>query len=131
MEEQKITIPKTLDECFDTLDKILQDKDVFKATPEKQMSAQAHMFLGRWLRNNWHLWWSEELYSHVKDKSPEYPSTKPELVKWFNEQGIHHADDMSGIIVLSYHRKLNDKPIDLEAQVKRTIEFYADKLNEL
>jgi hypothetical protein len=47
---------------------------------------------------------------------------KNELTEWFNSIGITHADDMSGIIYTSLHRKLNGKPIDLEGQVK----FYQD-----
>lgn len=110
-------IPKTIDECFEFLEKNLQDLEVFKNTNEEQMRAQAHMFLGRWLRNNWNLWWSEELYNQVKKQRPDYPSEKPELVKWFNDLGIDHPDDMSSVIITSFHRKINNKPINLEDQI--------------
>ena len=41
-----------------------------------------------------------------------------ELTKWFNSIGIVHADDMSGIIFTSTHRKLNQKEIELDKQIK-------------
>ena len=31
--------------------------------------------------------------------------------------GLEHADDMSGLILESFHRKLSHKPLDLEGQV--------------
>lgn len=40
-------------------------------------------------------------------------------VKWFNEQGIYHADDMSGIIFTSLHRDKNGKEISLDKQIKK------------
>jgi len=39
-------------------------------------------------------------------------------VKWFNEHGIYHADDISSIILQSTHRRNNKRSIDLEAQIK-------------
>lgn len=123
-------VPKTLEECYQYLDKYLQDIEVFKNYPEENVMGIAHMTLGRWIRNKWYLWWSEELYNRVKDQNPSYPSTKPELVDFFNKLGIEHADDMSGIIIISYHRKLNNKAIDfeyIEKQINEVIEYYKNK----
>ena len=39
------------------------------------------------------------------------------LTKYFRSIGIKHADDISGIIYTSLHRKLNAKDIDLPGQV--------------
>ena len=52
-----------------------------------------------WLRNNWGLWKGLR------------------LAQWFNKQDIFHPDDMSGIILASFWRHLNHKPIDLRGQV--------------
>lgn len=41
---------------------------------------------------------------------------------WFNQVGIYHPDDMSGIILDSFWRKLNNKPIGLDEQIK----YYQD-----
>jgi len=122
-------LPKTLKETHEFLDKYLQDKDVFKDCPEEDVIGTSHMFLGRWLRNKWALWWSPELYERVKANTPEgqevdYPVEKPELVQWFNDLGIEYADDMSGIVIISYHKYLNNKPYDLDEDVRAIKEFY-------
>ena len=56
------------------------------------------------MRNNWALWKGSE------------------LSRWFNEKGIHHPDDMSGIIFDSFWRHLNNQPLKLEEQIK----YYQD-----
>ncbi len=68
---------------------------------EEEAMSYVHFAGGVNLRNNLNLW-------HEND-----------LTKWFNSVGITHADDMSGIIFTSTHRKLNNKKIDLEEQIKR------------
>ena len=124
--------PKTLDEAHLYLDEYLQDKESFKNYPEEDVIAVSHMWLGRWLRNKWYLWWSPELYERVKSgteegKEVEYPAEMPDLVKWFNSIGVEHADDMSGIVIISYHKKLNNKPYDLDEDVRAIKEFYANQ----
>jgi uncharacterized C2H2 Zn-finger protein len=56
------------------------------------------------MRNNWQLWGGSR------------------LSKYFNDKGIYHPDDMSGIILDSYHRNLNGQEIKLDEQVK----YYQD-----
>ena len=57
-----------------------------------------------WMRNNWRLWGGSR------------------LSKYFNELEINHPDDMSGIILVSYHRHINNKDIKLQEQIK----YYQD-----
>ena len=97
-----VYIPKDLDDCFVELRKILPEKTVeeMKTGTEKDM-IQYHHGLGTWLRNNWGLWEGSR------------------LSKWFNEKGIRHPDDMSGIIFDSFWRHLNGHPIRLDEQIKR------------
>jgi len=128
-------IPTTLKEAFEYLDHFLQDKDLFKDCPEDDVLGIAHMGLGRFIRNNWYLWWSPELYERVKSKTEEgkevdYPSTKPELVKYFNDLGVEHADDMSAIIIMAYHKKLNDKVYDMDEDVKAIKAYYEQQASE-
>jgi hypothetical protein len=40
------------------------------------------------------------------------------LVKWFNERGITHADDMSAIILTSIWRRVHGMDLDIEGQIK-------------
>jgi len=100
-------IPKDLEDSIDTLIEMLLDEDylAFKNGTEKEMSKQHH-FLGRRLRNDWGLW------------------RKSRLAKWFNEKGIHHADDMSGIILTSFWREINSELIKLDEQIKHYQDFW-------
>ena len=68
---------------------------------EESAVAEAHHGLGQWLRNEWKMWEPES-----------------EIAMFFGELGIKHADDMSGIILTSFHRWMNGKPLELDAQVK-------------
>ena len=47
-------------------------------------------------------------------RKSEYSET---LTRFFDSIGIHHYDDMSSIIIKSYHKHLNNKDIELESQV--------------
>jgi hypothetical protein len=104
--ETQVCIPKNLDECFSELKKILTPEEVakFKNEEEKKAVSSAHLGLGMWMRNNWGLW------------------SGSVLKNYFNQMGIFHPDDMSSIILTSFHRKLNNKDIQLEEQIK----FYQD-----
>ena len=105
-DQEKIYIPKNLDECYAELTKMLSKEEVekFKNKDEDKATADAHFGLGMWLRNNWGLW------------------QKSRLAKYFNGMGIFHPDDMSGIILTSFHRHLNNKDIELNKQIK----YYQD-----
>lgn len=58
------------------------------------------------MRNNWGLW------------------SGSRLAKYFNEMGIFHPDDMSGIILTSFHRHLNGKDLQLDQQIKYYQEYW-------
>lgn len=102
-----IYIPKNLEDCFKTLDRIYEDSiklEIAKLS-EDEYSSGNHLFgIGIWMRNNWQLWVGSR------------------LSKYFNQIGIYHPDDMSGIIMDSYHRYLRKEEIHLEEQVK----YYQD-----
>jgi len=94
-------VPQNIEECFKRLDEILPDsvKINMKTIPESKMVIY-HRGLGTHLRNTWALWRGGK------------------LAKYFNKMEIFHPDDMSGIILTSYWRKLNGRPIDIKNQVK-------------
>lgn len=83
------------------------DKNNFKNKPEEDAVTEMHFGAGMGIRNAWELWNSEA-----------------SLSKYFQEIGVSHPDDMSSIILTSFHRFLNEKEIDLENQVKKSVEFY-------
>ncbi len=105
--EEKVDIPKNLDDCFVQLEKILQPADLekMKVGSEKDMILY-HRSLGLWMRNNWGLW------------------SGSRLKQYFNELGIHHPDDMSGIILDSFWRHLHGQPIRLEEQIKSYQDYW-------
>lgn len=94
-------IPKDLYDCFQQLNKILilVDRNEFNELPEREAVTKYHMSLGMWLRNNWGLW------------------SGSRLSIYFNNLAINEPDDMTGIILTSYHRFLNDKDIQLDDQI--------------
>lgn len=99
-------IPIDLDDCLQQLDKIFADssKVKIKEMTEDHFSERMHLDFGMWMRNNWGLWKSSR------------------LSKFFNERGIYHPDDMSGIILDSYYRHLTGQEIKLTEQIK----YYRD-----
>lgn len=94
-------VPETLEECFVELEKFLSEEELeeFKGTKEDDLAGY-HFSLGSWIRNNWGLWLD----------SP--------LARYFRGIGIDHPDDMSAIIITSFHHWLNNKDIGLQEQVK-------------
>jgi hypothetical protein len=103
----QVYIPKDLDECFAQLEKLLSKKTIakMKSGPEGDM-ALYHHGLGMWMRNKWGLWKGSR------------------LKKWFNDKGIRHPDDMSGIILDSFWRHLNKKRIKLEEQIAHYQDYW-------
>ena len=100
-----VYIPQDLDDCFDELKKILHPEfiDEIKDGREDDM-IKYHRGLGQWIRNNWGLW------------------SNSQLSKYFNNFEIYHPDDMSSIIITSFWKYLNGKPLELEEQIK----YYQD-----
>jgi len=100
-------IPNNLEECFPDLEKVLNEDDLkeFTAKPESDV-IKWHHSLGRWIRNNWTLWKGGK------------------LANYFKAMEINHPDDMSGIILTSFWRYRNSKPIELEAQVKSYKDYW-------
>jgi hypothetical protein len=102
-----VYIPENLDDCFKELNKMLEVELIkeMKTGKEDEMS-KYHRGLGMWMRNNWGLWKGSR------------------LKKYFNDLGINHPDDMSGIILTSFWRNLNNQPIKLEEQIKYYQEYW-------
>jgi len=108
-----IYIPKDLNDCFSQIDKFWNDSiitEVLKMT-EEEFIATSHFGIGLWIRNNWRLWGGSR------------------LSKYFNELGVSHPDDMSGIILTSYYRKLNNQDIELEKQIDYYKKFWKVRKN--
>jgi len=95
--------PTNIEECHKIiLDNSDEDNlNSWLKMDEESAIGISHHGIGRGIRNEFHLWEEDN-----------------ELVKFFNNLGIKHADDMSGMILTSLHRKLNGKDMDYDGQIK-------------
>lgn len=102
-----VYIPTDLEDCFKELKKMLPADLVekMKSAPEKKM-IKYHFGLGRWMRNNWGLW------------------SQSRLREYFKKLGLAHPDDMSSVILKSFWRHLNKKPLKVGEQVKYYQEYW-------
>jgi hypothetical protein len=97
-----IYIPIDLDDCFKQIDGFWSDstKIKVKLQGEDYFIVNTHHGFGLWIRNNWQLW------------------SGSRLSKYFQNMGVDHPDDMSGIILTSYHRYLAGEEINLKQQIE-------------
>lgn len=93
--------PNNLEECFTHLKTMLSDADIDFIKNRESEIILLHHTLGRKLRNQWSLW------------------TESTLKEYFKNLGITHPDDMSEIILTSFHRHLNGLPLNLENQIQK------------
>lgn len=100
-------IPKNLADAHRQLKIILPPEKIkeMKSATEDEM-VKYHLSLGMWLRNNWGLWKESRLAKH------------------FNDIGIFHPDDMSGIILDTFWCELNNKPQRLNKKIAYYQEFW-------
>ncbi|MEK6829727.1 MAG: DUF6794 domain-containing protein [Nanoarchaeota archaeon] len=98
--------PKNIDEAIELFKKHAKAEDLQKwaKEPEESAGVSIHHGSGTALRNDWGLWGVGE--------------DKTDIYLWFNTIGIAMGDDLSAIIFKSLHRHLNNKPLDLQEQVK-------------
>lgn len=100
-------IPINLTEAIECLNCEWSDslKIKFKNSPKSDLV----FYGGMGLRNAWELW-----------------PGRNKLSKYFKKLGIYHPDDMSSIIIESFHRQLNGEPILLDQQIKMYLEYWKE-----
>ncbi|MCP4440814.1 MAG: hypothetical protein GY810_17980 [Aureispira sp.] len=96
-----VYIPKDLKDCMVQLDQMLDDSSKIKI----KEGMPTHFGLGRWLRNNWGLWGGGR------------------LACYFNEKGMDHADDISGVILGAYSMHLHQKPFHIDSLIKNLYQY--------
>lgn len=105
-------IPKELNLSFEYLNENWDSEEIeiFKNISENDSTTPRnyHFGIGMNLRNN--------LLRHNEQSE--------NLTKFFDSIGIHHYDDMSSIILTSYHRYLNKENIELQSQVDKYVEYW-------
>ena len=101
-------VPNSFVESLEQLDTLINDemKEWIKCLPDGEFVAYVHHGFGTYLRNNWGLWGDSNLARSLRMK------------------GLSHPDDMSGIILHSYQRKLKKEKIKFEEQVKHYQDYW-------
>ena len=104
-----VYIPANLGDAFDELQRLSTPADLekFKLADEQTVRDKLHFGLGRWMIYNWGFYQGSRLSHYLK------------------ELGLEHPDDMAKFLLVSFHRHLNDQPLNIEEQ----IDYYA-KLRE-
>jgi hypothetical protein len=116
-EESKVPlleIPTDLEDCFRILKEWAGPEDIEEF--KKSNPVEYHHSMGRLLRNEWRLW-----------HNPEGGIQETGIHKYMVELGLHHADDMSGLILESFHKHLHGLPLDVEGQVAKYKEYWAEQ----
>ena len=97
-----VYIPVDLEDAINELER-LTDADMidkFRNAPEDTIATKLHFSLGRWIILNWGFYEGSRLSHKLK------------------EAGLSFPDDMARLIIVSWHRKLNDRPLDVENQIR-------------
>jgi len=94
-----VYIPKDLDDVFKELSMLAGAEPLikFKSAPEDVVASKLHFGLGRWMISNWNFYGGSRI-SHL-----------------LKEMGVSFPDDMAQFLIISFHRHLNESPLESEA----------------
>lgn len=100
---KNITNPKDLEEGIKYFERTWSKYQLeeFRHKDERKALADVHFSAALWVRNNW-------VYGNRNKKFKMY----------FNNLGVFTPDDISSILFISLHRRLNGKDIELDKQVE-------------
>lgn len=104
-----VYIPKDLYDAFSQLDRLmdLKTRAEFQLLPEARAGRKFYLIM--WIVNNWGFYEGSRLSHYIR------------------QLGITHPEHMAHFLVITYHRKLNKKELDL----KERVEFYKEKEEKL
>ncbi len=108
-----VYIPKNLDEAMMEI-QALSSKEALKKFQygnEDLVCKRLHFGLGRWMIYNWNLYEGSRFSHYLK------------------EQGLSHPDDQAQLVIVSLHRQLNKKEVDVEGQIEGFINARAAERN--
>ncbi len=96
-----VYIPSDLEDAFSELSRLSSTEGLatFKASPEDSIRRKLHFGLGRWILINWGLEDGSRISAYMKNK------------------GVTVPDDMVEVIILTWHRHLNDRPLRIQEEV--------------
>jgi hypothetical protein len=96
-----VYIPIDLEDAFTELERLSEPKGLieFKTAPEDSIRRKLHFGLGRWILINWGFEEGSRLSHYMKGR------------------GVSLPDDMVDVIIITWHRRLNAKPLKFEEEV--------------
>jgi hypothetical protein len=96
-----VYIPVDLEDAFNELTRLADPSGLvaFKASPEDSIRRKLHFGFGRWIMNNWGLEEGSRISHYMKLK------------------GVPIPDDMVRVIIVTWHRQLNGRPLNLEDEI--------------
>jgi hypothetical protein len=97
-----VYIPADLDDAHTELSRLADPQGLasFKASPEDSIRRKLHFGFGRWIMLNWGLEEGSRISHYLKGL------------------GVSHPDDMVRVIIVTWHRKLNNRPQNLEPMLE-------------
>ena len=96
-----VYIPIDLEDAYAELNRLSDPSGLgaFKSSPEDTIRRKLHFGLGRWILINWGLEDGSRISHYLKGK------------------GISVPDDMVRVIIVTWHRYLNGRPLKLEEEI--------------
>ncbi len=106
-----VYIPIDMEDAFEELNRLSEPKGLasFKNAPEEAIRSRLHFGLGRWILINWGMEDGSRISHFLKLK------------------GVSMPDDMVRIIIVSWHRRLNGKPLLLEEEIAQITRRMAEE----
>lgn len=97
-----IYIPKDLNDVFVQLNELIEfaSQEKFKRAAEDTVMHKLHFSLGKWMMVNWGFYEGSRLTAYL------------------NNIGLFHPDDMARFLIVSYHRTLNQRPLEVKEQIE-------------
>lgn len=97
-----IYIPKDLVNAFEELNRLIEPsaKATFMSATEDEAVHKLFFSLGRWISQKWGFYEGSRL-SH-----------------YFKTLGVTYPEDMSQLVIVSYHRYLHKKPLEIKDQIE-------------
>lgn len=97
-----VYIPQDLDEALEELKRLSESDGItkFKDAEEAVVAKKLHFGLGRWIMEKWNLY-DGSRYSH-----------------YLRLKGLSYPDDMARFTIISLHRDLNGKNLEVDERIK-------------
>ncbi len=96
-----VYIPIDLEDAYSELTRLADPAGLasFRKAPEDEIARKLHFGLGRWILSNWGLEDGSRISHYLKLK------------------GVSQPDDMVRLIIVTWHRKLNRRPLMVEEEI--------------